>query len=137
MAKFSIKESITIILMHLMLLYQYRYKRIHFCVYFTLILMLFVVVFVVFVTRVDAIKAVIIKFSNTKGFKWYKQKNVRLDTEINFRVLWIKRKQHPEHFGSVCRLNLFFFNESNMIQERMQAPTLRTKIHYNSRHSMH
>ena len=42
--------------------------RIHFCVYFTLILMLFVVV-VVFATRVDAIKAVIIKFSNTKGFK--------------------------------------------------------------------
>ena len=47
--------------------------RIHFCVYFTLILMLFVVVVVVvvvvFATRVDAIKAVIIKFSNTKGFK--------------------------------------------------------------------
>ena len=41
--------------------------RIHFCVYFTLILMLFVVVVVVvFATRVDAIKAVFIKFSNTK-----------------------------------------------------------------------
>ena len=111
--------------------------RIHFCVYFTLILMLFVVVVVVFATRLDALKAVITKFSNTKGFKWYKQKNVRLDTEINFWVIWIKRKQHPEHFGSVCRLNLFFFNESNMIRGRIQAPTLTTKIHYNSRHRMH
>ena len=41
--------------------------RIHFCVYFTLILMLFVVVVVVFATRVDAIKAVIIKFETQKG----------------------------------------------------------------------